>query len=57
VFPNGFGGPTAILFSQLVTGVTLTAGYFDTLGLTTITAHDSGGNALGQIDRQSGCGL
>ena len=57
MFPNGFGGPTAILFSQLVTGVTLTAGYFDTLGLTTITAHDSGGNALGQIDRQSGCGL
>jgi hypothetical protein len=46
---NGFGGPIAILFSQPITGVTLTAGYFDTLGLTTITAYDSSGNALGQI--------
>jgi hypothetical protein len=50
---NGFGGPIAILFSQGVSGVTLTAGYFDTIGATTITAYDSGGNALGQIVNQA----
>lgn len=50
---NGFGGPIAILFSQPVTGVTLTAGYFDTLGLTNITAYDSSGDALGRIVNQA----
>ena len=46
---NGFGGPIAILFSVPASGVTLTAGYFDTVGATSITAYGSDGTSLGSI--------
>jgi len=46
---NGFGGPIAILFSVPVSGVTLTAGFFDTTGTTSITAYGGDGTSLGSI--------
>ena len=46
---NGFGGPVALLFSEPVTGVTLTAGYLDTVGTTTITAYTADGTVLGTV--------
>ena len=50
---NGFGGPVAILFSQPVTGVELTAGYFDGTQSTTIQAFTTLGVSLGTVTNQS----
>ncbi len=49
VATNGFGGPVAIDFSKAVTGVILTAGFFDTVGSTTIEAFTAAGLSLGTV--------
>lgn len=46
---NGFGGPVALLFSQPVTEVTLTAGYLDNVGSTTIRGYAADGTLLGAV--------
>ena len=46
---NGFGGPIAILFSIPVSGVQLTAGFFDTLGTTQIEGFTVGGASIGSV--------
>ncbi len=50
---NGFGGPLAILFSQGVTGLQLTAGFLDTIGSTTIEAFTADGTSLGTVSNTS----
>ncbi|RZM29882.1 MAG: hypothetical protein EOP67_37965, partial [Sphingomonas sp.] len=46
---NGFGGPIAILFSQPVSGIVLTAGSFDALGATRIEGFTSDGMSIGSV--------
>ena len=46
---NGFGGPVAILFSTPVAGVQLTAGYFDSPGLTQIEGFTASGMSIGSL--------
>jgi hypothetical protein len=50
---NGFGGPIAILFSQGVTGLQLTAGFLDSVGSTTIEAFAADGTSLGTVSNTS----
>ena len=46
---NGFGGPIALLFSEPVTGVQLTVGFFDDVGQTQIEGFLADGTSIGSV--------
>ncbi len=50
---NGFGGPVAILFSTPVSGVQLTAGFFDMVGTTQIEGFTAAGVSIGSVVNSS----